>query len=113
MPCSRFNAFHLFTSLKLDRPPACSLLPSSLCLDHSHCLVLAPATLAALPSTRAIPDRDVFYVARPARSILLPFSFRYHRRLALNQLMRIVPGPVTEWLINRGTDRITKATNAL
>jgi hypothetical protein len=23
--------------------------------------VLAPATLAALPSTRAIPDRDVFY----------------------------------------------------
>jgi hypothetical protein len=27
--------------------------------------VLAPATLAALPSTRAIPDRDVFYVARP------------------------------------------------
>ena len=46
-----------------------SLLPSSLYLDHSHCLVLAPATLAALPSTRAIPDRDVFYVARPARSI--------------------------------------------
>ena len=33
-------------------------------LDHSHCLVLAPATLAALPSARAIPDRDVFYVAR-------------------------------------------------
>jgi hypothetical protein len=31
-----------------------SLLPSQLCLDHSHCLVLAPATLAALPSTRAI-----------------------------------------------------------
>ena len=28
--------------------------------------VLAPATLAALPSTRAIPVRDVFYVARPA-----------------------------------------------
>jgi hypothetical protein len=49
--------------------PAHSLLPSSLYLDHSHCLVLAPATLAALPSTRAIPDRDVFYVARPTRSI--------------------------------------------
>jgi hypothetical protein len=31
--------------------------------------VLAPATLAALPSTRAIPDRDVFYVAYPIRSI--------------------------------------------
>src|SRR5439155_9902132 len=26
--------------------------------------------LAALPSTRAIPDRTVFYVARPTRSIL-------------------------------------------
>jgi hypothetical protein len=32
--------------------------------------VLAPATLAALPSTRAIPDRDVFYVAHAVRSIL-------------------------------------------
>ena len=32
--------------------------------------MLAPATLAALPSTRAIPNRDVFYVARPTRSIL-------------------------------------------
>jgi hypothetical protein len=31
--------------------------------------LLAPATLAALPSTRAIPNRDVFYVARPTRSI--------------------------------------------
>src|SRR6266567_3910044 len=46
-----------------------SLLPSSLYLDHSHCPVLVPATLAALPSTRAIPDRDVFYVAHPTRSI--------------------------------------------
>jgi hypothetical protein len=27
--------------------------------------MLAPATLAALPSTRAIPDRDVFYVENP------------------------------------------------
>ena len=32
--------------------------------------VLAPATLAALQSTRAIPDRDVFYVADPISSIL-------------------------------------------
>jgi hypothetical protein len=31
--------------------------------------VLAPATLAALPSTRAIPDRDVCYIAHPVRSI--------------------------------------------
>ena len=44
--------------------------PSRLCLDHSHCPVLAPATLAALPSTRAIPDRDVFYVAPPIHSIV-------------------------------------------
>jgi hypothetical protein len=51
-------------------PNAHSLLPSQLYLDHSHCLVLAPATLAALPSTRAIPDRDVFYVAPPVRSIV-------------------------------------------
>ena len=31
--------------------------------------MLAPATLAAVPSTRAIPDRDVFYVAHPIRSV--------------------------------------------
>jgi 2-polyprenyl-6-methoxyphenol hydroxylase-like FAD-dependent oxidoreductase len=31
----------------------------------------------------------------------------------LKQLMRILPGPVTEWLINRGTERITKAANAI
>src|SRR5207237_9712544 len=34
-----------------------SLLPSQLYLDHSHCPVLAPATLAALPSARAIETR--------------------------------------------------------
>src|SRR2546430_13827906 len=43
--------------------------PPWLCLDHSHCPVLVPATLAALPSTHAIPIRDVFYVAFPKRSI--------------------------------------------
>jgi hypothetical protein len=31
--------------------------------------VLAPATLAALQSIRALPDRDVFYVADPISSI--------------------------------------------
>ena len=31
--------------------------------------MLVPATLAALPSSRAIPDRDVFYVAHPILSI--------------------------------------------
>ena len=45
--------------------------PRHFYVDHSHCLVLAPATLAALPSIRAIPDRDVFYVALPTRSILV------------------------------------------
>jgi hypothetical protein len=29
------------------------------------------------------------------------------------KLMRILPGPVTEWLINRSTERITKAANAI
>ena len=43
--------------------------PRRFYVDHSHYLVLAPATLAALPSTRAIPDRDVFYVADPVSSI--------------------------------------------
>src|SRR5439155_13774223 len=56
--------------LKLGRVPASSPLPSRLCLDHSHCPVLVPATLAALPSTRAIPNRDVFHVAFPKRSIV-------------------------------------------
>ena len=52
-------------------------LPSSLYLDHSHGPVLAPATLAALPSTRAIETPSLpsslaathrgfaFYVAFP------------------------------------------------
>jgi 2-polyprenyl-6-methoxyphenol hydroxylase-like FAD-dependent oxidoreductase len=31
----------------------------------------------------------------------------------LKQLMRIVPGPVTEWIINRSTQRIAKAANAI
>src|SRR5438477_2261030 len=50
-------------------PALRSLLPSSLYLDHSHFPVLAPASLAALPATRAIPNRDVFYVADPISSI--------------------------------------------
>jgi 2-polyprenyl-6-methoxyphenol hydroxylase-like FAD-dependent oxidoreductase len=31
----------------------------------------------------------------------------------LKQLMRILPGPVTQWLINRSTERIAKAANAI
>jgi hypothetical protein len=78
--------------------------PLSLYLDHSHCPVLAPATLAALPSTRAIETRLLpsslaathrgfaFYVAFPKRSIpslatcsmsLIPSApFRVRRRHA-------------------------------
>src|SRR5207237_4797258 len=50
--------------------------PSRLCLDHSHCPVLAPATLAALPSTRAIPIRDVFYVPF-LKSSIRPLGFAH------------------------------------
>ena len=92
--------------LKLARLPLRSLLPSQLYLDHSHCLVLAPATLAALPSTRAIPDRDVFYVARPTRSILLfPESFEQFAQ-ARGRLIAIQPAcgdieherfPIFDW----------------
>src|SRR5437899_8281111 len=50
-----------------------SLLPSSLYLDPSHCLVLAPATLAALPSTRAIETRSL-----PALARFYPCSFTFY-----------------------------------
>jgi hypothetical protein len=70
--CSRpFRPFGL--PIYVARRPAAPFArcyPHSFYVDHSHCLVLAPATLAALPSTRAIPDRDVFCVANPIRSIL-------------------------------------------
>jgi len=57
---------------------------SRFCLDHSHCPVLAPATLAALPSTRAIPDRAVFYVARVPAA---PFaSTAFDIRLSLGRI---------------------------
>jgi hypothetical protein len=79
-----------------------TLLPSSLCLDHSHCLVLAPATLAALPSTRAIPDRDVFHVAHPIRSI---DSFTpVHSALQLSHVSRSTPvGSIHHVLLCRST----------
>ena len=31
----------------------------------------------------------------------------------LRQLMRLAPGRVTEWIINRSTARITRAANAI
>ena len=66
------NGFRLKAGLETRSLPALArCYPRSFYVDHSHCLVLAPATLAALPSTRAIPDRDVFYVAHP----VAPFTF--------------------------------------
>src|SRR5437016_11804148 len=64
------------------------MLPSQLYLDHSHRLVLAPATLAALPSTRAIPDRDVFYVASPISSIASSVVVTDRRRRRCRGLSR-------------------------
>ena len=52
--------------MKLARSLTCS----SLYVDHSHGPRACASYLAALPSTRAIPDRDVFYVAEPLSSIL-------------------------------------------
>ena len=56
-------------NLKLARSPTCSSLPSRLYVDHSHCPCSRQLPLAALPSTRAIPNRDVFYVSDPISSI--------------------------------------------
>src|SRR5882724_11417516 len=74
--------------MSLASPRLRSLAPTlklgrrgDLYLDHSHCPVLAPASLAALPSTRAIETRSLptslaathlgfaFYVALPKSSI--------------------------------------------
>ena len=53
-PTSHHGVFISFAPLKLVCYPR-SLAPALVrYVDHSHCLVLAPATLAALPSTRAI-----------------------------------------------------------
>src|SRR5438105_2375567 len=56
-------------NLKLARFPTCSPLPSRLYLDRSHFPSACASYLAALPSTRAIPNRDVFCVADPISSI--------------------------------------------
>jgi hypothetical protein len=53
-------------------------------------------------------------------SIEMPFFRRLDEHffvlqaiLVLTVADAILPGPVTEWLINRGTERITKAANAI
>ena len=54
---------------RVPAAPFARRYPSRLDLDHSHGPALVPATLAALPSTRTMPDRDVFYVADPISSV--------------------------------------------
>src|SRR5438034_5982767 len=77
-----------FPPLKPAQSHYRSLLPWRLYVDHSHCPVLAPATLAALPSTRAIPDRDVFYVASPISSIASSVVVTDRRRRRCRGLSR-------------------------
>jgi len=55
--------------LKLVRFPSSLAATIAAYVDHSQVPMLAPATLAALPSTRAIANRDVFYVGIPVSSI--------------------------------------------
>src|SRR5437660_3386480 len=62
-----------------------SLLPSQLYLDRSHCPRPHASYLAALPSTRAISQTPVFYVAHPFAPFasyalsadLLPYRLRF------------------------------------
>ena len=92
-------------SMSLASPRLRSLAPTLVAyVDHSHCPVLAPATLAALPSTRAIETRSLptslaathrgfaFYVASPQSSIpsiatcsisAIPFLNSWFESLAL------------------------------
>src|SRR5438093_4342053 len=66
------NGFRLKAGLETRSLPALARChPRSFTLITRTAPVLAPATLAALPFTRAIPDRDVFYVAHP----VAPFTF--------------------------------------
>ena len=59
--------------IKTHSLPTYALLPSQLYSDHSHGPVLAPATLAALPSTRAIETRSLPPLAR-----CYPCSFTFY-----------------------------------
>src|SRR5207249_9850290 len=84
-------------------------------VDHSHCPVLAPATLAAFPSTRAIETRSLpsslaathrgfaFYVASPKSSIPL---------IAACSMSRIPFAPFTEISAELGVAADTAAATA-
>ena len=61
------------SGLKLVRCPRSLSILVAAYVDHSHSPVLAPATLAALPSTRAIETHS-----RPALPRLYPRSFTFY-----------------------------------
>jgi len=75
---ARAKLLNFISDLKLVRRPR-ALAPTLVTnaspartLDHSHCPVLAPATLAALPSTRTIPDRTCSMSLIPFASFAIP-----------------------------------------
>src|SRR5438874_2217281 len=101
--CSRaFRPFGL--PIYVARVPAApfSLLPSSLYVDHSHCLVLAPATLAALPSTRAIETRSL-----PTSLAAIHRGFAFHVAFPKSSIPSIATCSISEipfldsWLTSR------------
>src|SRR6184192_4851362 len=92
-----------FPPLKLAQSHYRLLLPWRLYVDHSHCPVLAPATLAVLPSTRAIPDRDVFYVAFPKSSIVSRLLDRYLTALPAMSLAPVAPFPSSRRVLCRSS----------
>ena len=58
-------------------------------LDHSPARCLRQLPLAALPSTRAIPGRDVFHVIHPYRSIRGRRRICYSGRVDLSTLANV------------------------
>jgi hypothetical protein len=63
--------------------PTRSLQPRSFTLITHAALMLVPATLAELPCTRAMPDRDVFYVCHDVATAKAGRSSRWLHSLEL------------------------------
>ena len=81
--------------MSLASPRSICSYPRHFTLITRTAPVLAPATLAALPSTRAIPDRDVFYVARPAslHSYFFLLTSYFPHRAWKQKSRRGIPAP--------------------